>query len=402
MMDVVNSIVVIMLVIALIMSLVSIIFPRKTLKWAKTDRQTRIHGFLFYILLSFFLFFTFGIGIDHSLSIIYIWLILLALTLIYIKLLYSQKINNKIIKDTLDNQNTKYEITSGINDDSNKLEEPKNENIIDDFNILKIAENLDSRTQRARTIRAFFANTVHEDEDQQLRQRNARFCKIISIDKNNMVGIFKGSAKEPYTTTPESCTCHDFILRRHACKHMYRLMHELGLFDLTKTNEGRVSEFRYDLSAFDESQIEKLSEAAQKELLGLVREWISSNYPNEWLYERKNSYIKELITNGFLEEINDPYFLLSHFHIKQLRMFIKDDKTINKQKKENIINGIIQSRPDVIKFQQEFYITVDFCEYHLPFRGKIRNYLRRKFPEEIDYLYEFSTSNITSIPLNTH
>lgn len=242
---------------------------------------------------------------------------------------------------------------------------------------------------------------IHEDEDQQLRQRNARFCKIVSVDSENKVGLFKGSAKTPYTTTPEKCTCRDFILRGLPCKHMYRLMHELGAFDLNTTREGRVSEFGYDRSGFNPSQIERLSEPAQRELFGLVRQWAGSSY-SEWIYNRNNPLIEELISSEFLEEFNSPRLLLLILPIQKLREFVKDNKDIDKRKKEPIIDEIIKSRLDVINIQKESYIPVRFREMHRPLRGQIRTYLRNKFPEEMTYVDDLGSSIINVGALNTY
>jgi hypothetical protein len=83
---------------------------------------------------------------------------------------------------------------------------------------------------------------IHEHEEQRVRQRNARKCVIISIDKEAQTATFKGSGKKPYTTDFDGCTCQDFGMRKLPCKHMYRLAHELGKFNLDEVPEGRVSE----------------------------------------------------------------------------------------------------------------------------------------------------------------
>lgn len=75
---------------------------------------------------------------------------------------------------------------------------------------------------------------LHKDAEQLTRQKSATNKKLtpINIDYVGCTGYFKGSSKKPYTTTLESCTCGDFIRRRLPCKHIYRLAHELNIFNL--------------------------------------------------------------------------------------------------------------------------------------------------------------------------
>jgi|GEM_PF-6001916 len=81
---------------------------------------------------------------------------------------------------------------------------------------------------------------IHIHPEQIARQKRGleSTCKPISIDREAQTGVFSGSGKKPYETTLGSCTCRDYFLRRLPCKHIYRLMHELGLiFDLRNEAE---------------------------------------------------------------------------------------------------------------------------------------------------------------------
>jgi hypothetical protein len=76
------------------------------------------------------------------------------------------------------------------------------------------------------------SETPDAHEEQRARQRSAQKCQVISIDLESQSGEFKGSGEEEYSATLTACTCKDFIMRNLPCKHIYRLAHELGRFDL--------------------------------------------------------------------------------------------------------------------------------------------------------------------------
>lgn len=74
------------------------------------------------------------------------------------------------------------------------------------------------------------SDDIDNEPDQIKRQKSGMSSKCIptSIDFENETAIFKGSGKTPYTTTPNTCTCRDFFVRRLPCKHIYRLRYELN------------------------------------------------------------------------------------------------------------------------------------------------------------------------------
>lgn len=71
------------------------------------------------------------------------------------------------------------------------------------------------------------SDDIDSQPDQLKRQKSALKCKIIEIDKENKKALFKGSGKNPYETTLDTCTCRDFVVRNLPCKHIYRLRMEL-------------------------------------------------------------------------------------------------------------------------------------------------------------------------------
>lgn len=82
-------------------------------------------------------------------------------------------------------------------------------------------------SERVAQIKA--AENVDEQPDQRKRMEKAMEakCSPISIDYNSQTALFSGSGKKPYKTTPTTCTCRDYFVRRLPCKHIYRLRMEL-------------------------------------------------------------------------------------------------------------------------------------------------------------------------------
>lgn len=65
------------------------------------------------------------------------------------------------------------------------------------------------------------------------RRKRSHNLKIISLDREKIVAVFRSSSKhdEGYVTTLTDCTCRDFALghRNRPCKHIFRLAEELGV-----------------------------------------------------------------------------------------------------------------------------------------------------------------------------
>lgn len=74
------------------------------------------------------------------------------------------------------------------------------------------------------------SNDIDNDPEQVKRQKSSIKCTPLEIDFENETAVFKGSGKSPYTTTTTTCTCRDYFVRRLPCKHIYRLLTELGYF----------------------------------------------------------------------------------------------------------------------------------------------------------------------------
>lgn|GEM_PF-4481726 len=64
------------------------------------------------------------------------------------------------------------------------------------------------------------------------RRKRSHLTKLLVMDPQEPLAIFKGSGKALYITHLKSCSCVDFGLGhgKRPCKHIYRLAEELGLF----------------------------------------------------------------------------------------------------------------------------------------------------------------------------
>lgn len=74
------------------------------------------------------------------------------------------------------------------------------------------------------------SSDIDNEPDQLKRQQSGMSskCKPIEINYDEQTAIFSGSGKMPYNTTPDTCTCRDYFVRRLPCKHIYRLRYELS------------------------------------------------------------------------------------------------------------------------------------------------------------------------------
>lgn len=91
----------------------------------------------------------------------------------------------------------------------------------------------------------FWQDPINSDHEQVKRIVFSQRIKTnkITIDPEKQTAIIIGS-EGTYNVTLNQCNCFDYETRKLPCKHMYRLMHELGKFDLPKTNREAVKAFK--------------------------------------------------------------------------------------------------------------------------------------------------------------
>lgn len=107
---------------------------------------------------------------------------------------------------------------------------------------------------------SWFPDVDHNHPDQQKRIKSACNKKMTPASIDDDVGFFAGSGKEDYRVTASSCTCSDFVRRKLPCKHMYRLAHELGWFDLSQYGNVKSGALARDATYSVDEIVSKLSE----------------------------------------------------------------------------------------------------------------------------------------------
>jgi len=78
-------------------------------------------------------------------------------------------------------------------------------------------------------------NAIDHNDPAQIRRRKSALGKKLiplSVDKVSEKGIFRGTSRD-YNVTLYNCECADFSIRgqHFPCKHIYRLVNELGITD---------------------------------------------------------------------------------------------------------------------------------------------------------------------------
>lgn len=74
---------------------------------------------------------------------------------------------------------------------------------------------------------------LYEDVSRQRKAIDKKY-QPLTLNRDNKTATFRGSNGETYITTLHKCSCADFHIMKAPCKHMFRLAHELGMYDLNK------------------------------------------------------------------------------------------------------------------------------------------------------------------------
>lgn len=160
------------------------------------------------------------------------------------------------------------------------------------------------------------SDDIDSQPDQLKRQKSALECKIIEIDKENKKALFKGSGKNPYETTLDTCTCRDFVVRNLPCKHIYRLRMELE--DPNISDE--IQEF--ESNHFDKEYAKEIfknfsRDAAYDFIYVLGYDWISSK-------KLENESLKELLNSELVNGTTDLNTTLNFLTKKELTNICDD------------------------------------------------------------------------------
>ena len=167
----------------------------------------------------------------------------------------------------------------------------------------------------------FWADVDHKDPEQLKRQESACSKKLtpISIDEELQIGVFEGSSKD-YTVTLDKCQCADFGRRKLPCKHIYRLAHELGVFDLGIGTQTKVSVglLKRDVPYTVDQIIEKVPEG---EAIALI-DFLKTNW-NECRINPDVPIKTLLELEIFKEAVDTPESVIRFYLIDEIKEMLK-------------------------------------------------------------------------------
>ncbi|WP_455649072.1 SWIM zinc finger family protein [Enterocloster citroniae] len=158
----------------------------------------------------------------------------------------------------------------------------------------------------------------HSLSDQLKRQSSASTAKLtpISVDNDLCSATFKGSSGR-YIATLSSCECTDFRRRKLPCKHMYRLAHELGVFQLPEpviySETPPVCSDEPLMNADEALKLVQSILSEEEQMLFLRFCWECGNdNAGESLLD--GAFADKLIAANLTQLVTDPNILLKYLH----------------------------------------------------------------------------------------
>lgn len=216
-------------------------------------------------------------------------------------------------------------------------------------------------------------------------------CVPISISKDDQSGIFPGTGKN-YNTWVSECECMDFRRRLLPCKHMYRLAHELGLYDLGAVKE-EAANIKWKITPERRAEayekvihlIESYPDEVQLELRGVL----SDRYGNMTHICQDISLLEKPLADGLLELVDNPGSIIENNTQKRTVegmlaagfLFPPEVKTTKKARYEwclahpDVACSIVYSKYGVVHTIGDLEIA----------NKKTYTYLNRKFETSFDW-----------------
>lgn len=192
--------------------------------------------------------------------------------------------------------------------------------------------------------------------------RKKRACDYVltplSINAERGCATFMGKSALKYHTTLRDCECQDFARRLQPCKHMYRLAHELNVEELDHdvlyvSNPSKL----ISVDCFNNVIKPNLSNAELH---------ILNELQNEYCYISIPSTFKNLFKHNIVEICPEKYFLLNSFNREDLFSLLPvEDKFKRNSKKEDLIEHIIETYPEVIVEIEKLHVAVRISPYAL-------------------------------------
>lgn len=205
-------------------------------------------------------------------------------------------------------------------------------------------ENVESTTEPSYYL------PINSDPEQIKRQKRAmtRQCKPLSINFDNKTGVFSSSSSGTYLVTTTSCTCPDFVRRRKPCKHMYRLLNELGLCSLKKAFPNEYEKLANQKQINDILPIATQLSLEDKKLYRTICCQCGNDNKNISCYLLPKDTAKIYINKNLLVETKDIKRLIPHANFYDLRSKVRE-LTSDKlpQKKVELITYILENFPEM-------------------------------------------------------
>lgn len=222
---------------------------------------------------------------------------------------------------------------------------------------------------------------IDSQPDQLKRQKSALKCKIIELDKENKRAIFKGSGKDPYETTLDSCTCRDFVVRNLPCKHIYRLRMEFENPNIS--NEIQEFESTHFEKEYAKEIFKNLSrDAAFDFIYTLGYDWISSK-------KLENESIKELLNSELVNATTDLSTTLNFLTKKELNMICDEYKISYKSNtlKSDLIKSVIKGldTESAENLSQKIPIAIRRDPRVEEVFGSVKHFYHKLYPWEPEY-----------------
>ena len=191
---------------------------------------------------------------------------------------------------------------------------------------------------------------MNNDPEQVKRQKRAigTHCTPLSVNTYNKTGVFSSSSSGTYSVTTTSCTCPDFIKRQKPCKHMYRLLDELGLYSLKKAFPNEYEKLKNQKQINDILPIATHLSLEDKKLYRTICCQCGNDNKDITCYLLPRDTARRYINNNLLVETKDPKRLIHHANFYDLRNKVKE-LTSDKlpRKKVDLIAYILENFPEM-------------------------------------------------------
>ena len=191
---------------------------------------------------------------------------------------------------------------------------------------------------------------MNNSPEQIRRQKRAigKHCTPFSINFDNKTGIFPSSSSGTYYVSTVSCTCPDFIKRRKPCKHMYRLLDELGLYSLKNAFPNEYEKLKNQKQISEVLPIATHLSLEYKKLYRTICCQCGNDNKDITCYLLPRDTARRYINNNLLVETKDPKRLIHHANFYDLRNKVKE-LTSDKlpRKKVDLIAYILENFPEM-------------------------------------------------------